>query len=82
MIPRIQEEITAERKDQARQSTLYILLVFFLGFASYTNLKKKRKGKKPKSDCWDKQAKCVQDSKVHDPVFITLPSSLGMMTFS
>lgn len=50
MSPRIQEEIAAERKDQVSQSTLYILLVFFLGFASYTNLKKKRKGKK-ESDC-------------------------------
>lgn len=48
MIPRTQEEITAERKDQARQSTLYILLVFFLGFASYTNLKKKEKEKNPR----------------------------------
>lgn len=81
MRPRIQEEITAERKDQARQSTLYILLVFFLGFASYTNLKKQKEKEKRVIVEKNKQNVC-KTVKYSDPVFITLPSSLGIMTFS
>lgn len=56
MRQRIQEQGRIHPWQRPDYDTLYMLLVFFLGFASYTNWKKKRKKKK----VWDKWSESVR----------------------